>query len=148
MMTIDYAQISAPEFGRSLSGFGVNLLVSDVPRCAEFLAHVLQFEVLRHSVDFAILRHGDTIYQLHADHTYSDNPLPALVPEAGPRGGGVELRIYQVDPDAAEARARTSSGVVLQAARDKPHGLRECYLLDPDGYCWVPSVPLPQEPDS
>ncbi len=21
----------------------------------------------------------------------------------------------------------------------QPHGLRECYILDNDGYCWVPS---------
>jgi catechol 2,3-dioxygenase-like lactoylglutathione lyase family enzyme len=140
-MTTKYAEIDAESLGRSLTGFGINLLVSDVPRCAEFLSAVLEFEVLRQSQDFAILRHRDTIYQLHGDHTYSENPLPSLVPESGPRGGGVELRIYHVDPDAAEARARAAGAMVLQASADKPHGLRECFLLDPDGYCWVPSVP-------
>jgi len=25
---------------------------------------------------------------------------------------------------------------------DKPHGLREAYLIDPDGYIWVPDTPL------
>jgi hypothetical protein len=30
---------------------------------------------------------------------------------------------------------------VLQAPADKPHGLREAYILDPDGYCWVPGRP-------
>jgi hypothetical protein len=29
---------------------------------------------------------------------------------------------------------------VLSEAADKPHGLRESYILDPDGYCWVPAV--------
>ena len=29
---------------------------------------------------------------------------------------------------------------VLAEAADKPHGLRESYILDPDGYCWVPAV--------
>ena len=24
---------------------------------------------------------------------------------------------------------------------DKPHGLREAYLVDVDGYVWVPDVP-------
>jgi hypothetical protein len=28
---------------------------------------------------------------------------------------------------------------------DKPHGLRECVLLDDDGYCWVPGVALAPE---
>jgi hypothetical protein len=30
---------------------------------------------------------------------------------------------------------------VLAETQDKPHGLRECYLVDPDGYVWVPGVP-------
>lgn len=147
-MPINYEEIDAPAFGRSLAGFGINLLSANVPRSTDFLARVLEFEVLRQSRDFAILRHRDTIYQLHADHTYADNPLPSLVPEAGPRGGGVELRIYHMDPDAAEARARDAGTMVLQGATDKPHGLRECYLLDPDGYCWVPSISLPLGEDS
>ncbi len=146
-LSIDYAEIAADAFGRSLEGFGVNLLVSDVPRCCDFLSAVLEFEVLRQSVDFAILRHREMICQLHADHTYHANPLPSLVPEAGPRGGGAELRLYHLDPDAAEARARAAGSVVLQPTADKPHGLRECYLLDPDGYCWVPSAPIAVDAD-
>ena len=58
------------------------------------------------------------------------------------RGAGVELRLYGVDPDQAEARARAAGQVVLAGSADKPHGLRECYLLDEDGYTWVPSRPL------
>jgi hypothetical protein len=30
--------------------------------------------------------------------------------------------------------------VVLAASADKPHGLRECFLADPDGYVWVPGT--------
>jgi hypothetical protein len=33
----------------------------------------------------------------------------------------------------------------LAASEDKPHGLRECYLLDPEGYVWVPGRPLPPD---
>lgn len=138
---MDYAEIDAESFGRQLSGFGINLLVSDVLRCCGFLQKVLEFEILRQSADYAILRHGDTLYQLHGDSTYGNNPMLSLVPENGARGGGVELRLYHVDPDAAEARARQAGAVVLQESQDKPHGLRECFLLDPDGYCWVPSIP-------
>ena len=32
--------------------------------------------------------------------------------------------------------------MILQPPTNKPHGLREAYILDPDGYCWVPSRPL------
>ena len=66
-----------------------------------------------------------------------------LVYEAGVevRGAGAELRLYGSDPDAAEARARAAEAPVLDKAADKPHGLREAYLVDPDGYVWVPCLP-------
>jgi hypothetical protein len=53
----------------------------------------------------------------------------------------VELRLYGVDPDQAEAAARRRDAVVLAGAADKEHGLREAYIVDDDGYVWVPSVP-------
>lgn len=139
-MNIDYNSISAEDFGKSLNGFGINLLVRDIAQSCAFLQKALEFEVLRQSDDYAILRHHRMLLQLHGDHTYSKNPLPSLLPESGPRGAGVELRMYDVDPDQAEARALEGGYVVLQNTTDKPHGLRECFLLDPDGYCWVPSV--------
>ncbi|MGI9291896.1 MAG: VOC family protein [Gammaproteobacteria bacterium] len=139
-MQIDYQDISAEDFGKNLTGFGVNLLVRDVFRSCDFLCQVLGFEVLRQSPDYAILGHHQMLLQLHADHTYSENPLPSLLPENGARGAGIELRLYEVDPDQAEARAQAGQYVVLQSTLDKPHGLRECFLLDPDGYCWVPSA--------
>ena len=57
------------------------------------------------------------------------------------RGVGAELRLHGLDPDGAEARARARGDTVLAGAIDKPHGLRECYLVDPDGYIWVPDIP-------
>ena len=27
---------------------------------------------------------------------------------------------------------------VISKSQDKPHGLRECYIIDSAGYCWVP----------
>ena len=60
------------------------------------------------------------------------------------RGVGVELRLHGCDPDAAQERARARGEIILAEAIDKPHGLREAYLIDPDGYIWVPDVPLPE----
>ncbi|MBT6078444.1 MAG: glyoxalase, partial [Oceanospirillaceae bacterium] len=54
----------------------------------------------------------------------------------------VELRLYGIDPDAAVTQAQTLDYYVLQEATDKPHGLREAYILDPNGYIWVPSVAI------
>jgi len=129
----------AADYGRSLGGLGVNLLVRDVARSVAFLTEVLQLELLYGDRDFAALRYGDQDIILHADHTYGEHPLLALTGDGALRGVGVELRLYGIDPDAAEARARERGDPVLAPSSDKPHGLRECYLVDPEGYVWVPS---------
>ena len=136
----DLEKMNAVEVGHELRGFGVNLLVTDVKRAFQFLHEVFGFESLQISEDYALIRLADGIYQLHADHTYSNNPLLSILPELGARGAGVELRLFDVDPDEAEQKASAAGYTVLQSSTDKPHGLRECFLLDPDGYCWVPSV--------
>jgi catechol 2,3-dioxygenase-like lactoylglutathione lyase family enzyme len=138
---------AADDYGRGLKGFGVNLLVRDVPRTVAFSRDILEAETALADKDFAVLRHrvnGHVLaeWMLHADGTYHSNPLLSLISESGARGGGVELRLYYVDPDAAVKRAREKDYVVLMEPADKPHGMREAYILDPDGYCWVVSMPL------
>ena len=110
--------------------------------CREFLRRVFAFTVVRADDNYALLNHRARLYQLHADATYAAHPLYALLPTEPPRGLGVELQLYEMDPDQAEARAREFGYSILQPAADKPHGLRECFILDPDGYCWVPSARL------
>ncbi len=132
--------MSADDYGRSLSGFGVNLLVRDVSRALEFCRTVLAAEVIHGDADFAVLRHGEADWMLHADHTYNDHPLGGSLKDEAPRGIGAELRLHGRDPDAAEAAAREHGYTILAGAMDKPHGLREAYILDADGYLWVPDV--------
>jgi predicted enzyme related to lactoylglutathione lyase len=139
---MDYEKVSAEEFSKSLRGIGLNILVRDVHRTAAFLVDVFGMQVHRLSGDFAIIRYAGQVLQLHADGTYHANPLLNLLPENPPRGAGVEIRLFQTDPDAAVARAEAAGHVILQPPTDKPHGLREAYILCPDGYAWVPSRPL------
>ena len=70
----------------------------------------------------------------------ANRPIVSTVTRFGnqPRGGLVELRIHGCDPDRAEQQARQRGYQVVQAAADKPHGLREAYLRDAEGYLWVP----------
>ena len=138
-------EAEAAEFGRELRGFGINLLVRDIQASVSFLRQVLQMKVHRANQDFAVVESGGTYFQLHADHTYHSNPLPSLLPQDGARGAGIELRLYEIDPDACEERSRELDYVILRKCEDRPHGLRECYLLDPDGYCWVPSTVIANE---
>jgi catechol 2,3-dioxygenase-like lactoylglutathione lyase family enzyme len=139
---MDYETVSAEAFGKSLSGIGLNILVRDVARTCAFLKSVFGLEAHRASVDFAIIRYGDAVFQIHADGTYHSNPLLGLLPENPPRGGGIEIRLYDSDPDLAARRAEAFDAMILQPPTDKPHGLREAYILCDDGYAWVPSRPL------
>ncbi|MGO1118025.1 VOC family protein [Rhodovibrionaceae bacterium A322] len=141
--------MSADDYGRSLNGLGINLLVPDMEKALHFQTEVLQADVVYSDPDFAVLRGYGAEWMLHADHTYSDHPLSgSLTGEDAQgmiRGLGLEIRLHGCDPDAAEARARKAGYTVLAGALDKPHGLREAYLVDADGYLWVPDMPLPKE---
>lgn len=137
---MDYETVSAEDFGRSLTGVGVNLLSPNVRTLAEFLRDVFGLQVHRMSDDFAIVRHGGAIFQLHADGTYHSHPLLGLVPEVPPRGPGLQLYLFGVDPDAAAKNAESAGYMVIEAPADKPHGLRECTILSPEGYAFSPAV--------
>lgn len=138
---MDYDATPAAAFGHALTGLSLNLLVRDVAGEAAFLRTVFGMAVHRLSPDFAILVYAGQLIQLHADATFAAHPLHALLPEAGPRGAGAELRLHETDPDDACARAAAfGGGVVLAPPRDKAaHGLREAVILSPAGYAWVPS---------
>lgn len=139
---MDFETVSPEEFGASLRGIGLNILVRDVRAQAAFLSEVFEMTAHRVSADFAIMEYHGQVLQLHADHTYGANPLLGLLPEAGARGAGAEVRLCETDPDAAAKRAEARGAHILQPPTDKPHGLREVYVLCENGYAWVASRPL------
>lgn len=136
---MDYDTVGAEDFGASLRGIGLNLLVRDVAAEVAFLGAVFGMSAHQPTADFAILRYGDQVFQLHVDGTYHSNPLLGLLPESPPRGAGIEIRLYDTDPEEACSLAEAAGGTVLQEPTDKPHGLREAYILCENGYAWVPS---------
>lgn len=136
----------ADSYGRSLTGFGVNILVADVAASLAFLAEVLTVEVVHAEPDFAVCRYQGHQWMLHSDASYHSNPLLALTGDGVIRGAGLELRLYGVDPDLAVERAEALGFHLLQPPADKPHGLREAYIVGPDGYVWVPSLHKKKQP--
>lgn len=139
---MDYQTVTAGDFGKSLNGIGLNLLVQDVLAQCAFLETVFEMKLYQATTDFAIVWYNCQVFQLHSDKTYHSNPLLSLLPENPPRGGGLEIRLYDTDPDDAVLRAENEGATILQPATDKPHGLREAYILCDNGYAWVPSRPL------
>ncbi len=131
----------APDYGRSLEGLGINLLVREIEPALPFHRAVLDAEVVYGDPDIAVLRREGVEWMLHAHHTYDSHPWYSTVTSDVKRGIGVELRLHGRDPDAAESAARRLGFEIIQSATDKPHGLREAYIVDRDGYVWVPDVP-------
>jgi uncharacterized glyoxalase superfamily protein PhnB len=135
-------RMSGADYGRSLTGLGFNLIVSDLEKAIRFARQVIQAEVFFRTDVFAAMTLSGQHFMLHINDSYRGNELHATLMSDAPRGVGIELRCYHVDPDAAEARAREAGYTVLAGALDKPHGLRECMILDEDGFVWIPSKHL------
>ena len=131
----------ADEYGQSLKGLGLNLLVKSIEAARPFQLEVLGAQEIYWDADVAIYRGYGAEWMLHADHTYLDHELSGSLSEDIPRGVGVEIRLHDCNPDQAERVARKLSYHILAGSMDKPHGLREAYIIDQDGYCWVPDIP-------
>ncbi|MCX7305745.1 MAG: hypothetical protein NTV73_15655 [Hyphomicrobiales bacterium] len=135
--------MSADDFGRSLPrGIGINLLVPDIAPMEAFCRDVLGATIVYVDEDFAAVTLLGSVFMLHADHSYCDNPMTGVIANIEQRGTGIEIRIYGLDPDEAEARARELGHHVLAGSLDKPHGLRECHIVGPSFYVFVPSIAI------
>jgi len=135
--------MSADEYGRTLAGMSLNLIVRDVARSVPFYVEVLGFRVLHRTDDYAALERDGATIQLHTDHTYTRQPWGPRLAAAEKRGFGVEIRLLGIDPDEAEHRARAGGHNVLAPAKDwPPHGWRDCLIEDPDGYTFSVGLPL------
>jgi len=133
--------VSAEEYGRQMPDFTVNLLVRSIERSVAFYRDVLGAAVQHSDTDFAALRVARLEFMIHADHTYDKHPWHPELAEKPRRGLGAELRLFHVDPDQVEKRARAAGAKILQSAQDKPHGWRDVILEDPDGYTWAVGIP-------
>ncbi len=134
--------MSADDYGRSLTGLGINLLVTSVEQSAHFATAVLGATAVYSDVDFAVMKACGSEWMLHADHTYDSHPMKGIIEDIPARGCGIEIRLHNCDPDLACAKAREHDYIVLADALDKPHGVREAFIVAPDGYIWVPDSPL------
>jgi len=133
----------AADYGAALPPLTVNLIVRDVAAALPFYRDALGAIVRHADEDFAALVLRGVDVMLHADHTYEHHPWREALATDGPRGVGAELRLFGVDPDAIAARTAAAGGVVLAPAVDKPHGWREAWIADGDGYVWAVGRAIP-----
>ncbi len=135
--------IPGDRYGRILPPFMANLIVREVPRAVAFYQDVLGGVIHYADPDFAAVKVGGAELMLHADHTYDKHPWHARLIDGERRGLGAELRLFGVDPDAVEARARRAGAPIVRPTTAMGHGWREVIVEDPDGYVWAVGVPTP-----
>jgi len=128
----------ANDYSRELSGLTVNLLVNNISKATKFITNVIEAKIIYEDIDFAAIEGFGSKWCFHADHTYDKHPLASFINKIQKRGNGIELRLLGCNPDQAEMRAKKYGFKVISKSQDKPHGLRECYIIDSAGYCWVP----------
>lgn len=117
----------------------MELFVDDLPASVAFYAEVLGFAVQRAADDYVSLRRGRVVIGLGPTSKLpADGAEPGFTRArlAAGRGAGVEI-VLELD-DVSELtrvyeRCR-SRGVVVAALQDRPWGLADFRLVDPDGY--------------
>src|SRR3712207_550124 len=101
----------------------LELFVDDLDRSVDFYRRVLGFHLVRQDPGYASLCNGAVVLGL--------GPAAGL-PER--RGAGVEVVLEVDDLDAAYARVRQAGVDPVEPLLDRPWGLRDFRILDPDGY--------------
>ena len=114
----------------------LELFVEDMDAAIDFYARVVGFELVRNEPGhYASLRNGDVILGL--------GPVSKLPSEGGyftrdmaeqRRGLGVEIVLEVGDVDAWHRRVLTSGHPVFEPLQERPWGLRDFRIVDPDGY--------------
>ena len=118
------------------AGLRLELFALDMEASIAFYTRVLGFELARHEPgDYASLRLGGVVLGI--------GPVAKLPEEGGyfgrdisayRRGLGVEIVLEVDDVDGCHERVVDSGHPILEPLRDRPWGLRDFRVSDPDGY--------------
>jgi len=106
----------------------------DLDRAVDFYVRVLGFALVRDERD----TESPYIYMRRGDVRVGAVPSWAPEPDAETRTPpvGVELVLEVDDLEAERERVAAAGWPVTQELTDRPWGLRDFRLVDPDGYYW------------
>ena len=115
----------------------IELFADDLERSVDFYTRVLGFAratpAAEAAADYCAVRLGTCTIGIGLDEALpGSHPLRSRGRER--RGVGVEIVIEVDDVEAAHRRAVEAGWPVLTPLSDRPWGLRDFRMLDPDGY--------------
>jgi lactoylglutathione lyase len=111
------------------------LFVHEMGAAVAFYTGVMGFDLVREEPGYASLRRGEVflglgpISKLPAKGGYFTRDI-----EEQQRGLGVEIVLEVDDLDAYHARILASGYEISEPLRERPWGLRDFRVVDPDGY--------------
>jgi predicted enzyme related to lactoylglutathione lyase len=109
------------------------IFVSDLDRTVDFYTDVLEFTVLRDER----ARETPYIYMRRGEVRIGALASSAAVPEGLRRPPiGIELVLEVADLDTEHDRILTAGWPLTEEITERPWGLRDFRLLDPDGHYW------------
>lgn len=111
----------------------VELFADDAERTAEFYQQVLGFDREAGATDYISMRLGGILIGIGRNDKLPDShPIRR---REGERGGlGVELVMEVEDVDMAYASVQASGYPIASSIAERPWGLRDFRLVDPNGY--------------
>jgi lactoylglutathione lyase len=113
------------------------LFVADRDKSVDFYTSVLGFEVRRLDESYAMLTCGDVTLGLSRQADLPETGEgPGFTQQrlARDHGAGVEIVLETPDLDALYERVQRSGHTLAALMQDRPWGLRDFRVADPDGY--------------
>ena len=117
--------------------FRIELFVDDVEASIRFYERALGFQLERRDPDYASLRRGEAVLGLGPVTKVPPNGEgPGFTQQrlSGVRGAGVEIVLEVDDIEAALSRVERAGAPLADGLRQRPWGLWDFRLADPDGY--------------
>jgi lactoylglutathione lyase len=114
----------------------ITLFVEDEQRSKEFYEHVFELAAVDEGHGTVILK-LDNLFLRLLKRDEAEHEMLGQVPLAGPHSGAsVQLAIRVEDVDALCAELAERGASIVYGPVDRPWGVRNAGLVDPDGHIW------------
>ena len=121
----------------------VNLAVHEMDRMVQFYVHTLGFKQMVMNPGYVLLHRGALIIGLKTDDLLWHPALTEQPRDEVIRGIGVELVLEVSDIEQFYTHIQQAGITIQEPLTDRPWGVKDFRILDPEGYYWRVTSPRP-----